>query len=794
MREYWNDDWEFTTVYQEEFKFIDYPDNDLEIVRLPHTNVTTPYNCFQSKLYEEVCGYRKRFVAPAKWEGKRILITFEGAAHEATVFINGQEVYIHRCGYTAFTVELTEYIDIGKENILAVRLNTKESINQPPFGNIIDYMTYGGLYREVYVEIKEMEYIKDVFLSTREVEKPVKELRIQTTLNEDVNERYLEHILCELDGTVITRFEQTTDRDTTYQVEGVSLWSTESPKRYVLISRLFHGEILLDEYQVVFGFREAVFKKDGFYLNGKKLKIRGLNRHQSYPYVGYAMPKRVQRNDVDILIDELGVNAVRTSHYPQSQEFIDYCDERGLLVFTEIPGWQYIGDEAWKTIACKNVEEMVLQYRNHPSIILWGVRINESMDDDAFYIKTNSIAHRLDHSRQTGGVRFIQKSNLLEDVYTYNDFIHNGRNIGVSKKRSVTSDMNKGYLISEYNGHMFPVKSFDKESVRLEHALRHANVMNDYYKEEDIAGGFGWCMFDYNTHQDFGSGDGICYHGVLDMFRNPKLAASVYRSQTDCSPVLEISSSMDIGEHPGGNIGHIYAFTNVDSVRVYKNNCFVKEFYPEQKWFKHMIHPPIHIDDLVGERLEKEEHLDKKTAEEIKSILFAVLKYGVNGLPIRYKIKLFKIMIFKKMTFEDGMELFNKYVSNWGGKVTSFRFDGMKDGKVVISVKKEPIAANKLEVITDTTELVEDRSYDVASIRIRMKDQNGNIQTYYQEPVMIEVSKELTLIGPKLLSLKGGMAGTYVKTNGNSGTAKVRITTMDGQQAELDYVIKKSTV
>lgn len=131
---------------------------------------------------------------------------------------------------------------------------------------------------------------------------------------------------------------------------------------------------------------------------GKKVFLRGLNRHQSYPYIGYAAPESLQREDARIHQEELGCNAVRTSHYPQSQYFLDECDRRGLLVFTEIPGWQHIGDQPWKDQACENVREMILQNRNHPAIVLWGVRINESVDDDPFYIRTNAIAHELDPS------------------------------------------------------------------------------------------------------------------------------------------------------------------------------------------------------------------------------------------------------------------------------------------------------------------------------------------------------------------------------------------------------------
>ena len=161
-------------------------------------------------------------------------------------------------------------------------------------------------------------------------------------------------------------------------------------------------------------------------LNNEKVKLRGINRHQSYAYTGYAMPESMQRLDADIIKNELGMNAVRTSHYPQSKHFLDRCDELGLLVFTEIPGWQHIGDEEWKKVLCQDTEEMVLQNRNHPSVILWGVRVNESCDDDELYTMTNNIAHELDKTRFTAGVRNFKKSNLLEDVYTYNDFLYDG--------------------------------------------------------------------------------------------------------------------------------------------------------------------------------------------------------------------------------------------------------------------------------------------------------------------------------------------------------------------------------
>ena len=199
-------------------------------------------------------------------------------------------------------------------------------------------------------------------------------------------------------------------------------------------------------------------------VNDKLIKIRGANRHQSYPYVGYAMPKRAQYEDAE-LIKELGFNAVRTSHYPQSPDFLDKCDELGLLVFEEIPGWQNVGDESWQAIAVENVKDMIIRDKNHPSIILWGVRINESGDYHDFYTKTNEIAHELDPYRQTGGVRCFPHSELLEDVYTYNDFVNTGGDTYLRNKCDVTAS-SKPYLVTEYGGHMFPTKSFDNETRR----------------------------------------------------------------------------------------------------------------------------------------------------------------------------------------------------------------------------------------------------------------------------------------------------------------------------------------
>ncbi len=187
----------------------------------------------------------------------------------------------------------------------------------------------------------------------------------------------------------------------------IELWDLKTPKLYHVEVRLLRGTALLDSDMRRIGFREAKFTPQGFSLNGTVVKLRGLDRHQTFPWMGQAMPGRVQRRDAVILRKNLKCNIVRTSHYPQSRHFLDACDEIGLLVLEEIPGWQHIGDQAWQDLAVDNVDRMIRRDWNHPSIILWGVRINESQDDHDFYTRTNALAHQLDPSRQTGGIRYL---------------------------------------------------------------------------------------------------------------------------------------------------------------------------------------------------------------------------------------------------------------------------------------------------------------------------------------------------------------------------------------------------
>ncbi len=777
MREYICDNWQFVKEFDEALLKADY-NGKAEAVRIPHNVADMPYNCFDESIYQMVSGYRRILKIDRQFMGKVILLTFDAVGHDAVVYLNGEEVGAHHTGYTAFTIDISDKVRFGEDNVLAVKVDSRESLNTPPFGYVIDYMTYGGIYRDVYIDIREPIYISDIYVhpelsfdgghvsakvvsditavNKTAASDALKGVSVRQTLKDRKTGEIRRLGEIELSKGNVVRFD----------AGDINLWSPEEPYMYEVTTTLLKDGRDLDSVVTPTGFRTVEFKGDGFYLNGKKYLFRGLNRHQAYPYVGYAMPKSMQVMDARVLKYELGLNAVRTSHYPDSHYFVDACDEIGLLVFTEMPGWQHIGDDAWKAQALENVREMITQYRNHPSIMLWGVRINESQDDDEFYTRTNALAHETDPYRQTGGVRFLQKSHLLEDVYTFNDFVHDGTNEGIRHKKDVTTDMSKGYLVSEYGGHMYPTKAYDCEEHRLEHALRHARVINAVAGEEGVAGSFGWCMADYNTHRDFGSGDRICYHGVLDMYRNPKQAAYVYSSGQDETPILEVSSSMDIGEHPAGNNGKIYIYTNAESVKMYKNGKLMKEYTHADSEFGNIGFGPIRVDDFVGNAVHESGEYSKKQADLVKYGLNANNTYGMNHLPLKAKWAFFKAVAFYHMSFSDMADAYGKYIGDWGGEATEYKFEAIKNGKVVKTVIKTTMESVHIAAEADHTELTEEHTYDVAAIRIKALDQNDNIVSFYQEPLEIVTEGPVEVIGPRITVLRGGMGGTYVRTVG----------------------------
>lgn len=783
--EHFNFGWKYIANFADEYIEINLDDSRFEEVMIPHTNIELPYNNFDEKLFQFVSCYRRTFQIQAKDQDKRAILHFDGVMTSAEVFINGTFVCEHRGGYTPFHCDITSYVKIGTDNVLVVKVDSTEREDIPPFGHVIDYLTYGGIYREVRLEFVHDLHVKHMFVKTRNVLTDHTQLDIdlycfnQTGANREIT---LEFQLS-MGQRIVETFSQLVTMDGVQEqlvniqksVKDILLWDSSNPHLYHLLVVVKQGELRLDEYKVRFGFREVSFRPDGFYLNGNRIKLLGLNRHQAFPYVGYAMPASAQIKDAEILKNELGVNMVRLSHYPQSKHFLDRCDELGLFVFSEIPGWQHIGDEGWQQVAVQFVEEMIKKEWNHPSVIIWGVRINESQDNDAFYQETNRVAKALDDTRPTGGVRNFDGSHLFEDVYTYNDFIHRGHNRALYTPKEITKKA-VPYMVTEHNGHMFPTKKFDHEAKRVEHALRHLRVVDSMYQDPGIAGAIGWCMTDYNTHRDFGSGDRICYHGVMDMFRIPKYAAAVYASQGGVkTPVLEVLSGMNIGEREAAELEEVYVFTNCDYLKLYKNGEFLGAYSPSKETYQSVPNPPIIITDFIGDLIAKNEAFTPQDTLMVKRILFAIIKYGDKQLPLIYKLQMGWLMFKYKMSYEKAVSLYTTYVANWGAKSLSYEFEGYKDDQLVATTMKGPASSKGLVVLPDSLKLIEAETYDVCRIVIRHVDEYDHVLPFSNEVIMLEVEGAGAIIGPKQVALIGGSIAFWVKSIGKAGDIKVII-------------------
>ena len=810
-----NSSWSYAEGFDESWAASDAPGANWRRVELPHTNRELPYNGFDESSYQFVSTYAREIQAMPGDEGRRAFLDFEAVMCACELWLNGERVGSHKGGYTPFSVEITGKLRRGA-NSLVVAVDSTERPDVPPFGHVVDYLCYGGIYREAWLRFQDEEYISDVFARPERCLEQAKDLRVQIEVDAALGSAL--ELSCELraarpgGGASGSPIASSSAVPVSFDgpgpvgraeiwmegIEALRAWSLVDPALYELEVSLARGGAVVDRTSVRVGFRDAEFRPEGFFLNGARLPLVGLNRHQAYPYVGYAMPERVQRRDAEILKRELGLNVVRTSHYPQSRHFLDACDELGLLVFEEIPGWQHIGDEAWKDLACANVEEMIRRDRNRPSVILWGVRINESPDDHGFYERTNEIAHRLDPTRQTGGVRCIERSELLEDVYTYNDFVHSGENEALKKPSRVTGERKAvPYLVTEHDGHMFPTKRFDNEERLAQQAGRHARVLDAAFRTSGVSGAIGWCAFDYNTHSDFGSGDRICYHGVSDMFRIPKYAAALYASQAESAvvgPVLEAASLFTKGERSAARLLPIYVYTNCDEVILYRSGERIGSFKPDRDGFPGLPHPPVAICDLIGDRLDGSRFSprDRVLLRRLVGIAFSRGLETLKGLDMA---RLGLLLKRYKMSRAEAEELIARYTMAWGQKDSGFELVGLVGDKEVARRRYGADARyERLELAADDAALAlpPGGGWDATRLVLRALDQYGNPFPYVAECVELSIEGRLAIIGPSRVALIGGCIAFWVRTMGEAGKARIRAEGTRMAAAPVDIEIAAS--
>ena len=771
MRQSLNFNWSFILGFENEY--LSSLPKDVEKVNIPHNAHEVSYNYFSEQDYQNIYTYQKIFdVDNFDLSKRNYFLHFEGFMFQADIYLNDNNLGHFVSGYLPVEIDVTNFIK-DKNNKLIVVLDSKEDTNYPPFGFALDYLTFSGIYREVSLISLPKTYLKNYYVTSD----MNGELHIYYEVEGNKDDINITHHLY-LEDELIGKYQEDY-----INIDKPKLWDLDHPILYRVVTTTKVNDIE-ENYEQYIGFRSAEFRSDGFYLNNIKTKLVGLNRHQGYPYMGYAASKALQYDDA-LILKNTGVNVVRTSHYPQSEHFLDACDKYGLLVIDEIPGWQHIGEPTiWKDNCIENTRRMVLKERKHTSLIAYGVRIDESIDDHDLYLKTNEIAHTLDPTRQTIGVRNFRNSELLEDIYGYNDFICDSLKIGLVDPSKV-KHQNKPYLVTEYMGHMDPVKPTSDIDKKIEVALRHAKVQDDNFKHANAAGAIGWCFVDYHSHTDFGSGDHICPHGVYDLYRNPKLSSYIYASQQDNIPVLEVLSNFKPGDVKEAIFNDIYVATNCDYIELYKNDERVGAFYSSNTKFKYLKHPPILLDDIVGETF-KEEKFPKSSWPKIAKMFSYAAMHGFNHLPINTLLSLGTKMVRYKVTYSDLVAYWNKYVGAWGGKAKTYKVVGYINKKAVISRELGPSNVFHIDVQVSKEVLRNEDSYDTLKVIVRHLDEHDSLLQYSNRIVNITYEGPLQLVGPSSQVLLGGQLSLYFNTIGESGKGKIKI--------EVDNEIKEIEV
>jgi beta-galactosidase len=360
------------------------------------------------------------------------------------------------------------------------------------------------------------------------------------------------------------------------------------------------------EHRVRIGFREARFTLDGFYLNGRRVTLFGVNRHQFFPFAGGAMPARVQARDAEIIRRELNCTMVRCSHYPQAEAFFDACDELGLLAWEEPAGWGYLGDAAWLALASRDIGQMIVRDRNHPSIVIWGARLNETPGAAAFYTATNELAHALDDSRPTAGAMAGMRltADYQQDVFAENDY--SSVTVAGVRQPSLAPPVDgagRPYLVTEAVGTLSGPARFyrrtDTQAVQQGQATAHARVHAIAAADDRYCGLLAWSGIDYPSGAGGNVYRGVKHTGVVDLFRELKPGAAIYRAQVDprVRPVIAPAFYWDFGPtSPVTSLPGAMICANLERLEVYVDGTHFASLTPDGGDYGSLAYPPSFAD------------------------------------------------------------------------------------------------------------------------------------------------------------------------------------------------------
>lgn len=800
-----NLDWTFKLIQEAEidstFFYHKVDDSSWDKVDLPHTPKIEPK--IVNNQWQGICWYRKNFSLPKNLRYKQLFIKFEGAMNIAEVWVNGKKLIEHHGGYLPFIVNFTEVANFSQENTIAVKLNNLDNpITGPKPLKILDFNTYGGLHRDVWLIAKDPLHITDpiganktasggVFVTYPDVSNKSARIQIKTHVkNMHDNHAYftVKNTLLRDNAVIIQQasdeqnLESLKAKEVIVEMEVVNpkLWSPNTPHLYNLKTEIIRNGILVDQELTRIGIKTMKFIGQDFYLNGEKMFLRGVNRHQEYPHVGYAISNNANYRDAK-KIKEAGFDYVRLSHYPHSPSFMEACDELGLITIDAILGWQYFSDEKkFQKHIFQTARDLIRRDRNHASVLAWEVSLNESMMPEQFIDSLITIAHQEYPGDQcfTAGWQSYGYDIYLQARQHRLD--HYDENLKKPYNVSEYGDweyyaMNAGLDQAKWSNLLQKERSSRQlrsagENALLQQATNIQEAHNDNLSTVAFADGY-WVMFDYNR----GYANDLEASGIMDIFRLPKPSYYFFQSQRDANdpfgkPMVHIANNWQ-KDSPL----EVRIFSNCDEVELFLNGQSLGRQKPDiNRISTNLNHPPFtfKIKTFKEGQLKAKGYIDAKY----------VVSHSVQTPKEPSKIKIVIENDEKQLPREDNdLHFVHAYVidsnetviPNYAGEVT-FKVEGKAE---VIGENPTSFSAGIASILVKTDEYI-----DSIKITATSKDilNNSKANTTSQINTLQNISTDSLPLIPKLFLEHQNKSNGYCIVRGDSTKKQVALTFDDG--------------
>ena len=782
-----NPAWRFHKGAVEGAETKEFNDKDWTVVSLPDGIEYLPTEASGCINYQGEVWYRKHFTPDAALKGKKLFLHFEAIMGKSKVFVNGKLLTEHFGGYLPVIADVTDVLDWNGDNVIAVWADNSDDPSYPPgkAQDVLDYTYFGGIYRDCWLIAHNNVFITDpnyenevagggLFVAFGKVSDALAEVQLKIHVRNATKNPFsgrVEYMLLQPDGTEVARLSDKIQvkvgRATTVSdrmpVKQPMLWTPSTPTLYNLLVRVLDKEgNVIDGYRRRIGIRSIEFKgKDGFYLNGRPYgkPLIGANRHQDFAVVGNAVANSIHWRDAKKLKD-VGMEIIRNAHCPQDPAFMDACDELGLFVIVNTPGWQFWNDAPeFAQRVYSDIRNVVRRDRNHPSVWLWEPILNETWYPADFAKNTRDIVDaEYPYPYCYSGSDSEARGHENFPVY----FAHPANMQDASKEIDPTKTYftrEWGDNVDDWSSHNSPsrvARNWGEQPMRVQaqhYACPYYPVTSYdvlYKQSPQHVGGCLWHSFDHQRgyHPD------PFYGGLMDVFRQPKYSYYMFMAQRPA-----VKNDRNAGSGPMVYIAHemtpfsgkdVTVYSNCDEVRLTFNKGGKTYTYKQDKNRPGMPSPVITFPDVYDFMVDK---------------------------------------AFSRTQKQDDVYLLA---------------EGLIDGKVVATHKVVP--ARRPEKIllwmdNEGTDLKADGS-DFVTVVAAVADKNGNIKRLNNYNIRFSIEGEGRLLGgPGVLAnpvpVKWGTAPVLVQSTLKPG--KIRITAsvlFEGSQmpisGELEFESKPS--